>query len=83
MRPLIRCIFYHFAGILQTKTLAAQSLFHGAFDLAVCRLFGDLTPLVVLATARRQADRLPSGEFVAKPYHYGPLIRRIEELLGL
>jgi len=39
------------------------------------------TPLVVLATARRQADHLPSGEFVAKPYHYGPLIRRIEELL--
>jgi CheY-like chemotaxis protein len=39
------------------------------------------TPLVVLATARRQAERLPSGEFVAKPYHYGPLIRRIEELL--
>lgn len=39
------------------------------------------TPLVVLATARRQAERLTSGEFVAKPYHYGPLIRRIEELL--
>src|SRR5919112_5761379 len=51
MRPLAWVIFYHFAGILQTKTLAAQSLFHGAFDLAVCRLFGDLTALVVLTLA--------------------------------
>jgi DNA-binding response OmpR family regulator len=38
------------------------------------------TPLVVLGTARRRAV-LPSGEFVSKPYHYAPLIRRIEELL--
>ena len=30
--------------------------------------------------ARRVA--LPEGELVPKPYHYGPLIRRIEELLG-
>ena len=56
-----------------------------AGDAALCEI-GETararhTPLVVLATARRQAERLPSGEFVAKPYHYGPLIRRIEELL--
>src|SRR5919112_3357453 len=56
MRPLAWVIFYHFAGILQTKTLAAQSLFHGAFDLAVCRLFGDLTPLVVLTLAACDGD---------------------------
>ena len=37
--------------------------------------------LVLLGSLRRQADRLPGGEFMAKPYHYGPLIRRIEELL--
>ena len=24
----------------------------------------------------------PEGEFVRKPYHYGPLIRKIEELLA-
>lgn len=41
----------------------------------------DCTPLVLLGTARRQGS-LPEGEFVAKPYHYGPLIRRIEELLA-
>ncbi|MGA2619152.1 MAG: response regulator [Thermoguttaceae bacterium] len=36
--------------------------------------------LVLLGTVHRQ-QTLPAGEFVAKPYHYGPLIRRIEELL--
>ena len=39
-------------------------------------------PVVVLGTARRQLEKLPTGQFVAKPYHYGPLIRRIEDLLG-
>ena len=39
------------------------------------------TPLLVLGTARRR-HRLPSGEFVAKPYHYGPLVRKIELLLA-
>jgi DNA-binding response OmpR family regulator len=42
----------------------------------------DCTPLVVLGTVRRQSTPLPGREFVAKPYHYGPLIRKIEELLG-
>jgi CheY-like chemotaxis protein len=37
------------------------------------------TPLVILGSVRRD---LPEGEFVPKPYHYGPLIRRIEELVG-
>ena len=38
------------------------------------------TPLVILGTARRRSPSLP-GEFVAKPYHYAPLIRKIEQLL--
>jgi DNA-binding response OmpR family regulator len=37
--------------------------------------------MVLLGTARRQAPAHLSGEFVAKPYHYAPLIRRIEALL--
>jgi DNA-binding response OmpR family regulator len=41
----------------------------------------DRTPLVVLGAARRR-HRLPTGDFMAKPYHYGPLIRKIEELLA-
>ncbi len=42
----------------------------------------DRPHLVMLGTVRRDTVDLPEGEFVAKPYHYGPLIRRIEELLG-
>ncbi len=38
--------------------------------------------MVFLGTFRRKGLGFFSGEFVAKPYHYGPLIRRIEELLG-
>jgi CheY-like chemotaxis protein len=37
--------------------------------------------LVVLGSLRGRRGPMPNGEFVAKPYHYGPLIRRIEELL--
>jgi CheY-like chemotaxis protein len=40
----------------------------------------DGAPLVLLGTVRRRQPR-PVGEFVAKPYHYAPLIRKIEELL--
>ena len=38
-------------------------------------------PIVVLGTAKRQISPLPTGQFVSKPYHYGPLIRKIEGLL--
>jgi len=37
--------------------------------------------LVLLGTFRRQGEAFPGGEFVVKPYHYGALIHRIEELL--
>ena len=39
------------------------------------------TPLVLLGSCRRLAE-VSVGEFVVKPYHYGPLIRRIEEMLS-
>jgi len=38
--------------------------------------------IVVLGTARRIAQGFSRGQFVAKPYHYGPLVRKIEKLLG-
>jgi len=43
------------------------------------------TPLVLLGSARLRTGRqmASQGEFVAKPYHYAPLIRKIEELLAL
>ncbi len=39
-------------------------------------------PLLVLGSARRRPANLPAGQFVSKPYHYAPLIRKIEELLA-
>ncbi len=39
------------------------------------------TPIVVLGTTKRQLSPLPTGHLVTKPYHYAPLIRRIEGLL--
>ena len=37
--------------------------------------------LVVLGKARRYREALPDGQMIAKPYHYGPLLRTIERLL--
>ncbi len=39
------------------------------------------TPLVVIGSARRACCGPHVGEFVSKPYHYAPLIRKIESLL--
>ncbi len=39
------------------------------------------TSLVLLGSVRRP-QAVPQGEYVAKPYHYAPLIRRIEEILS-
>lgn len=39
-------------------------------------------PLVILGGPRHQRSELPTGEFVTKPYHYGPLLRKIEGLLN-
>jgi CheY-like chemotaxis protein len=46
------------------------------------------TPIVMLGSIRLTSGDTPDGEalprerFVDKPYHYGPLIRRIEQLLA-
>ncbi len=40
------------------------------------------TALVVLGRVRRYVDALPDGQVLAKPYHYAPLLRTIERLLG-
>lgn len=39
------------------------------------------TPIVILGTLRRSNGELPTGQVLAKPYHYGTLIRRIDDLL--
>ena len=39
------------------------------------------TSLVLLGSVHRRSNN-PQGEFVAKPYHYAPLIRKIEAILS-
>jgi CheY-like chemotaxis protein len=43
----------------------------------------DAASLIVLGTARRHVPQAPHTQFVPKPYHYAPLIRKIEELLAV
>jgi len=38
--------------------------------------------LVVLGSVARRGEQLGAEEIISKPYDYGPLIRKIEELLG-
>jgi DNA-binding response OmpR family regulator len=40
------------------------------------------TPIVILGKIRQADGEFASGQFVAKPYHYGPLIRKIDDLLA-
>jgi len=40
------------------------------------------TPIVILGTIRPLRGQDSAGQMVAKPYHYGPLIRKIEDLLA-
>ncbi|MCA9239554.1 MAG: response regulator [Planctomycetales bacterium] len=40
------------------------------------------TPIVLFGAVRQQSAWTSGGEFVTKPYHYGPLIRRIESMLA-
>jgi CheY-like chemotaxis protein len=40
------------------------------------------TPIVILGTVKRRPGPWTEGQIIAKPYHYGPLIRKIEGLLG-
>ena len=41
----------------------------------------NIVPIILLGNLRCNQPKIPGSEFVSKPYHYGALIRRIEELL--
>ena len=48
----------------------------------LCRVAGRSdTPIVFLGKIRQLRAPLPANQIVAKPYHYGPLIRKIDGLL--
>ena len=38
--------------------------------------------IIVLGSARHRTPVPPAGEFVSKPYHYAPLVHKIEQLLA-
>jgi len=40
------------------------------------------TPIVFLGTVGNRQKKATSTQIISKPYHYGPLIRKIEELLA-
>ena len=40
-------------------------------------------PLVLLGSTKTTRSEFPTRQRISKPYHYGPLIRRIEELIRL
>src|SRR3954470_3959742 len=40
------------------------------------------TPIVILGKLRQLHGELESGQIMTKPYHYGPLIRKIDGLLA-
>ncbi len=54
---------------------------------AVCSKFADgcaaEEPPMLLLGSMRVAPSNPQAEIVSKPYHYGALIRKIEEILGM
>ena len=57
-----------------------------ADDRSLCDAFNDRlrakeTALVLLGTIPAETSLLPARETIAKPYHYRPLIRKIEALL--
>jgi CheY-like chemotaxis protein len=43
---------------------------------------GNHTPIVILGKVRQLRSPVSAEQFVAKPYHYGPLIRKINSLLA-
>ena len=57
-----------------------------ADDEAVCDEYDrqsrqNNSSLLILGKAKRFRQTLPQDRIVPKPYHYGPLIRKIEQLL--
>jgi CheY-like chemotaxis protein len=51
---------------------------HGLREVA----FRNDTPIVILGKVRQLGGPIPPDQIVAKPYHYGPLIRKINDLLA-
>lgn len=69
--------------VLDSECVAAET---EAVTRTICDQYdtqsrGDHASLVVLGEVRCEGTSLPANQVVTKPYHYAPLIRKIEELL--
>jgi CheY-like chemotaxis protein len=62
--------------VLELDGQASDEGLPAAFDSQVA---GDDHSVIILGKARR-SDRLPADQVIAKPYYFGPLVRKIEEL---
>jgi DNA-binding NtrC family response regulator len=65
--------------VLLDLDAASHSVASAAEDFAAYADDGNAT-LLILGPARLRSSA-PRGGFVAKPYHYEPLVRKIEQLL--
>jgi len=66
--------------VLDMETQCDAPARHGEF---ADQVRADSARLILLGRAPRCAAPVPADQFVAKPYHYAPLVRKIEELLTL
>ena len=73
----------HHPGLIVLDLELAETAQSGLSTRFAEQSQADHASLVVLGSARRDDHPPPQSEFVRKPYHYGPLIRKIEELLDL
>ena len=60
---------------------------HARQRSAVYRRLGEAagrtnSPILVIGSAQRPHRSLPGSRFIAKPYHYRDLLRKIDQLLG-
>ena len=66
-------------AVEDTEDTGDESAIYAGFD---ARAKGDdASAILLVGTVRPAAFDGDRRQFVQKPYHYGPLIRRIEELL--
>lgn len=81
IRPALRLIKEHSPDLVVYDLEASGGTLDGDLPILQTGEAGAAPRLLVLGSFRRPHASQEGCDFVAKPYHYGPLIRRIEELL--
>lgn len=71
----------HHPDLILLDAESDQSARGKATDELQAAAHRNAAPIVILGTVARRPERNLTGQIVAKPYHYGQLIRKIEDLL--